>query len=196
MFSSIDFQPSTSHERIPISSGASRKNDSTVQTSCESCNKRLDPSRLLKHIGNSKGCKSHYGSRFLDLKREKATKKVQKYRSKIPLKEQRKKYAKNFKLKEKNKQIWQRQKEINQMKKKELISLASKGLNINGKRWESEDETIKKSDAQCEFCRDKYDILSILKHIGNSEACKIYYGPRYEEWKKEHKKIKMRIHRK
>ena len=197
MLSLIGFQtkPFTSQEGLSNSKRQLGQNADGDETSCESCNKILDPSRLLKHIGNSKDCKTFYGSRFLDLKRQKAIERTQKYRSRIPLKDQREKYAKNFKLKDKNKLVWQKQKEINQKKKQERLSLASKGLNINGKEWESDDEGLKKSEGQCEFCREKFDILTILKHIGNSEACKIYYGPRYEEWKKEHKNIKMRIHR-
>ena len=112
------------------------------------------------------------------------------------MKEKREKYAKNFKLKEKNKLIWKKQQEKNQTKKQELLALASKGLNINGKKEEEEDEVIEKSDAKCRFCRKQYDILSILKHIGNSEPCKIYYGSEFEEWKKEQRMLNKRFHRK
>ena len=67
-------------------------------------------------------------------------------------------------------------------------------MNCNAKKNEPNDET-KKYEIQCEFCRKKYDLTSILKHIGANEACKLYYGPRYEEWKKNHKRLKMSFYR-
>ena len=70
-----------------------------------------------------------------------------------------------------------------------------KGLNINGNKWESEDEDTKKSEAQCGFCRKKYPLDSILKHIGNNEACKIYCKG-FKKWKKDHKNIRLQHYRK
>ena len=35
-----------------------------------------------------------------------------------------------------------------------------------------------------------------MKHIGNTEECKIFYGPRFEEMKKWHKTLRMRSYRK
>ena len=40
-------------------------------TSCESCNKELLESSLLKHIGTRKDCKAYYGTRYDDMKKEK-----------------------------------------------------------------------------------------------------------------------------
>ena len=103
----IDFQarPSNSGEGLPISNEPLGQSDNSDKNSCESCNKKLAPSILLKHIGNSKACKTYYGDRYLELKRKKKAERNEKYMSGINLKEKREKYAKNFKLKEKNKLI-------------------------------------------------------------------------------------------
>ena len=37
----------------------------------------------------------------------------------------------------------------------------------------------------CEFCNKSFDKKIILRHIGNSEACKKYYGPRFKQMKIE-----------
>ena len=47
---------------------------------CEFCKKLLDKEKLLKHIGNSKICKTYYGSRFTILKEEQEIERKRKYR--------------------------------------------------------------------------------------------------------------------
>ena len=93
------------------------------------------------------------------------------------------------------KTLWQKEKEANQRERQENIDLALKGLNINGKEWESEDDESTESEAQCGFCSEMFSWNSILKHIGRNEACKIFCSG-FENWKKGHKKIKMRHFRK
>ena len=53
---------------------------------CESCKKSLSPSKMLKHIGNSKACKAYYGSRFIELKASKKSDRNMKNWNKIPRK--------------------------------------------------------------------------------------------------------------
>ena len=36
-------------------------------------------------------------------------------------------------------------------------------------------------------CKKKFDLASILIHITRSEECEIFYGPRFNEMKEEHK---------
>ena len=48
---------------------------------------------------------------------------------------------------------------------------------------------------QCHFCNDKFHPHSILKHIGKTKACESFYGSKFEDFKKEKKRIKMRIYR-
>ena len=52
----------------------------TLEEQCESCKKTLDKAKLLKHIGNSKNCKSYYGSRFNFLKHNQELERKSKYR--------------------------------------------------------------------------------------------------------------------
>ena len=40
-------------------------------------------------------------------------------------------------------------------------------------------------DYSCEFCNKTYGKKSILRHIGQSEACLAFYGPRFKEMKKK-----------
>ena len=163
-----DFQskPSTSSDR------GSKDNEASeitigMETLCECCKKSFDPSKILKHIGNRKACKSFYGPRYSEMKRKKDNERKQNYRynmtrekNEMINKLQREKYAKNFERKEKNKLIWKNEKEVKQRKKAENISLARKGLNCNGKEKEPEDEKWGKYQVQCEFCRDRYEIDS------------------------------------
>ena len=77
-----------------------------LETSCESCNKPFPKSKILRHIGSSKSCKSFYGPRFIEMKRKKESEKVSRYLMKNREKQleiQREKYAKNLELKEKKK---------------------------------------------------------------------------------------------
>ena len=57
-----------------------------MEQTCESCKKRLDKSKLLKHIGNSKACKAYYGSRYLELKANKRSETKLKYWHSLPRK--------------------------------------------------------------------------------------------------------------
>ena len=77
---------------------------------CENCKKLWDPDSLLKHIGNNEKCKSFYGPRFEEMKRE----------SNRERNEQRKKeYASNPKKKEDKKQYYQKVKKIIEIRRQE-----------------------------------------------------------------------------
>ena len=73
---------------------ASQENDADIN--CDFCRKSYDKSRLLKHIAQSKECKSYYGPRFTEMKKESKRKRVNKHRSKV------------ITIKEKNKQLKRR----------------------------------------------------------------------------------------
>ena len=47
----------------------------------------------------------------------------------------------------------------------------------------------------CQFCERKFDPLFILKHIGKSKDCKLFYGPDFERLKREKHKIRMSAYR-
>ena len=67
-------------------------------TSCESCNKELLESSLLKHIGTRKDCKAYYGRRYDDMKKEKINERKRTWRKvkgKKELERQRQLYKEN-----------------------------------------------------------------------------------------------------
>ena len=53
-----------------------------------------------------------------------------------------------------------------------------------------EDETLKdkkimEKTVSCDYCSKELPESSILKHIGNSQACKVHYGPRFDKMKRK-----------
>ena len=76
------------------------------------------------------------------------------------------------------------------------LSLAKKGLNINGKPKGEESEGDEMDEmVKCGFCREEFELSSILRHISRIEACKVFYGSDFTRWKKDHRKIRMRYYR-
>ena len=155
--------------------------DDTIEIGCESCGKLVNKKSLLRHIGQCKKCKDSYGADFEKLTKEK---KFQTWRQ----------CSKDTYEKEKEKLLKTRR-DRRQTKKQEDVSLAVKGLNINGKENQTEDANLKKSQMQCEFCRKIFHLSSALVHIANTEACKIFYGARLEELKKSHRMQRKRFYR-
>ena len=93
-----------------------------MEINCEFCNKLCVDSKLLKHIGSKKACKSFYGPRFQKMKKDQAKKKrAEKNHNmwieeggkqyKKFLKRKRKLYAKNEELREKRRNCYQEKKQ-------------------------------------------------------------------------------------
>ena len=84
------------------------------QRECEFCKKHWDSASLLKHIGNSKDCKSFYGSRFELLKKDHRRQRKQWSRRDIgtekELERKREKYASNPEEKEKKRKYYEESK--------------------------------------------------------------------------------------
>ena len=53
------------------------------------------------------------------------------------------------------------------------------------------EKSIAESEVLCEYCRKSFGSNTILKHIGHVKACKSFYGPRYDELKKEQQRKKV-----
>ena len=153
-----------------------------LEEQCESCKKNLDKAKLLKHIGNSKTCKSYYGSRFKFLKHKQELERKSKYRER-----------KREEINENQRKRREQEKE----KKQEKTPLTSKGLNCDGKKEECKDyETIRKQEKMtCGCCKKRFDLASIYKHVANKEECKLFYGPRLEEAVKEHARQRKQFYR-
>ena len=87
---------------------APEKSIAESEVLCEYCKKSFEPNKILKHIGHVKACKSFYGPRYDELKKEQQRKKVEKFRSKLSNeqkleidKRKRELYAKNSEYREK-----------------------------------------------------------------------------------------------
>lgn len=77
---------------------------------CENCKKLWDPDSLLKHIGRNEKCKSFYGLRFEEMKKE---------RNRERNEQRKKEYASNPKKKEEKKQYYQKVKKIIEKRRQE-----------------------------------------------------------------------------
>ena len=170
----LDFQPK------PLASTSKvqqiENDDSDGTETCEFCKKSFEPKKILKHIGNSKDCKSYYGSKFAELKTAKISDRNQKYKKNLTVKEmektnkvRREKYGNDPERQAKMKMNYQDQKGIKLKKTQDNIALASKGLNCNGKENEPEDDDVEEWEMQCEFCRKKFDLNIILRHIARND---------------------------
>ena len=196
---------------------ASKENN--VEINCDFCNKSFGKSVLLKHIGQSKSCKSYYGPRFTEMKKENAKKRVYKHRNNMTMKERKKKWKRNRELyakneakkernKQKHKQTYKEKKEIikaeNEKKsedffiymkeenEKEIDALSDKGENLNilYKSTENLEEILEEPEVICQHCKDIFNPSSIFKHIGNNKGCKAFYGQDFEDLKKKKNKIR------
>ena len=47
----------------------------------------------------------------------------------------------------------------------------------------------------CDFCGKEVSKSSLLLHIGKSEDCKVFYGKKYDELKKEKNRKRMKLWR-
>ena len=102
----------------------------TPETQCECCKKSFAKAKILKYIRNSQICKSHYGSRFTELKKQHKTERTRKYRDNMSMK----------KREEINKLRREQEKKYNEEIKQTNLALAAKGLNWDGEKEESDDE--------------------------------------------------------
>ena len=184
---------------------APEKSIAESEVLCEYCKKSFEPNKILKHIGHVKTCKSFYGPRYDELKKEQQRKKVEKFRSKLSNeqmleigKRKRELYAKNSEYREKQIRADAKRREkkaVDQIEKNKKLQQESNIGNENSEEKTDfvEDETGEKW--QCEFCKTFWIPTSILMHIGNNENCKSHYGPRYGDLKKTHKRVYQELYR-
>ena len=102
---------------------------------CDFCKTFWSPTSILKHIGNVENCKSHYGSKFDDLKKYHKRQSKQFYRkhegTEKELEQQRKKYESDPKVKERKKKNYAKD------KKRQAISEKKQEMEWN-KTWAKE----------------------------------------------------------
>ena len=173
-----------------------KTNESIMKVECEFCKKSFSKSSILVHIGKNEPCKSHYGNRFIELKRKKNNEKMQRSRKKLgiekELKRQRELYAQDSKKKEKKRQYFQE-------KQSKLAS--EEGWHYSASNDISEETDQKSNEAYrefedvndkraCKYCKKKFSLSTILKHLSHNATCKFSYGNKYQ--KLERKIIKER----
>ena len=157
------------------------------QVKCEFCKKLFSKSSILVHIGKNESCKSHYGNRFNELKRKKNNEKMQRSRKKHgtekELKRQRELYAQDSKKKEKKQQDFQeKQSKLASAEGWQyrtsndvLEEIDTRSVEANTKCEYSNDERA------CKFCKRKFSLSTILKHLSHNATCKSSYGEKYEK---------------
>ena len=202
----LDFEENTKKlkKHNPKSTLTPRITESEVL--CEYCKKSFAPEKILKHIGHVKACKTFYGPRFDELKKEQQRKRDEKFNSNLSdqqkkniLKRNRERYAKSSekqkhenaeKIRQKkldqiqtNKPAEKRMLKIRTLEKKHNLFDFVEHVDETGKQW------------QCDFCKTFWPSASILKHIGNTKNCKSHYGPRFDDLKKESKRQRQECYR-
>ena len=183
-----------------------------MDSSCDCCKKIFDKKAILRHIGQSKKCKAFYGPRFKDMKTKQASERKENYRSNLSskehkrvLKRNRKIYASNAALKEKKKEANKERKIKEQKESKEKRKSLGNGNHEESEAGPSIKILYRTSDnfqelcqdpwVKCHFCFKKFDPYFILKHIAKSEDCKTFYGPKFDQLKKEKNRFRNNIYR-
>ena len=80
------------------------------------------------------------------------------------------------------------------MKDKNTNKNATKEVDLNEKATNTLDgnEELKTS---CESCKKSFHPMTLLKHIGQSKDCKVFYGPRFKEMKKRQERERKQRYR-
>jgi hypothetical protein len=140
----------------------------------------------LKHIGKKIDCKSFYGDRFEELKKQQQRdnkinqRKILTKKKKKKVLQKQRDYDQQPKKKERKKQYYtekkENTKEAKEQEEKKLIAEAKE-------RGKEKRADFAKNYLECENCKKLWDPDSLLKHIGKTEKCKSFYGLRFEEMK-------------
>ena len=123
---------------------------------------------FLKHIGNSKNCKSYYGSRFNFLKHNQELERKSKYRE-IKREEINENQRKRREQEKDKKMYFCLQRDCIVMGRRKNLRIMKQSE--NKKKW------------LVNFAKRH---LTLHPFISNKEECKLFYGSRLEEAVKEH----------
>ena len=146
---------------------APEKSIAESEVLCEYCKKSFEPNKILKHIGHVKACKSFYGPRFDELKKEQQRKKVEKFRSKLSIKQRsnvldrkNEMYAKNSEYREK--QI----RENAERRKKKVLDQIEKNKKLQQEKI-LEMKTLKKKQILLKMKQEKNGNVSFARPFGS-----------------------------
>ena len=149
---------------------------------CECCKKIFRENAVVRHIGQSKNYKNHYGARFDEQKRKDNRERVKKHREKSGTKKEICECC-NKKFPEKSllRHIGQRK----ACKKHYGARFDEQKRRDNRERVQKHREKNRTKQDSCEYCKKKLSDTTILRHIAKSEDCKNHYGTRFDEQKKD-----------
>ena len=141
--------------------------EANEEETCEFCNLTKPKTQILKHIGQTKACKAHYGPRFRAMKAQNEKEQKQKSRAskKARVKAQEDKHDSDDNLDE-----------------EEEPTFFCEHCNREVENVDEEEE----STLSCEHCNREFKRKSLLIHINRKSDCKAFYGPKLEELKKTH----------
>ena len=139
--------------------------EANEEETCEFCNLTKPKTQILKHIGQTKACKAHYGPRFKGMKAQNEKEQKQKSRAskKARVKAQENKHDSDDNLDEEEEPTF-------------LCEQCNREVECPD---EEEEPTL-----TCENCRKEFRRKSLLIHISHKFECKAFYGPKLEEMKK------------
>ena len=90
---------------FPLEQSNNEEEEEKSEVLCENCLEPFLPTTILKHIGHVQECKTFYGPRFMEMKKQKNKEKVQKFQArhgrKNELKKMREQYQRNPEKKKK-----------------------------------------------------------------------------------------------
>ena len=178
-----------------------KQSNEVMEVVCEFCKKSFFKETILKHIGKKVDCKSYYGDRFKELKKIQQRNKKRNQRKSFSRKkkkgelEKKRKYDQQPEQKEKKKHDYrekrEKTREARELHEKEQIQEAT-----NKAKERKSDEIESRKKWQCECCKALWEPESLLKHIGNTEKCKSFYGPKFDDLKRSHRRQRKQFYRK
>ena len=146
---------------------APEKSIAESEVLCEYCKKSFEPNKILKHIGHVKACKSFYGPRYDELKKEQQRKKVEKFRSKLSIKQNRDALVRKREMYAKNSEYREKQvRENAKRRKKRPLTILRKTKNYCKKRI-LEMKTLKKKQILLKMKQEKNCNVSFARPFGS-----------------------------
>jgi phage FluMu protein Com len=129
---------------------------------CEFCKYGFEESSILIHIAKSPACKSYYGPRFDEMKKQKSKPVVHKAANQsenvIPM---------------------ATDESVDRNIKKQSVSPAKKSTSNLADLYNG------MATIFCEFCKTVLGESTLMMHVGKNPACKSYYSPIFIEMKKK-----------
>ena len=172
-----------------------KQSNEVMEVVCEFCKKSFFKETILKHIGKKVDCKSYYGDRFKELKKIQQRDKKRNQRKSFSRKKKGNWRKRGNIINNLNKRIRKNmntgKREARELQEKEQIQEAT-----NKAKDRKSDEIQSREKWQCECCKALWEPESLLKHNGNTEKSKSFYGPKFDDLKRSHRRQRKQFYRK